>query len=52
MAVITRRARALVDAPLGLLDTMGDQAAFYAKTIGWIPRTLRRYKREVLRLLT
>ena len=52
MAVITRNARALVDAPLGLLDTMGDQAAFYAKTIGWIPRTLRRYKREVLRLLT
>ena len=52
MAVITRRARALVDGPLGVLDTLGDQATFFAKTIGWIPRTLRRYKREVLRLLT
>ena len=52
MATITRRARSLVDAPLGLLDTMGDQAAFFARTIGWIPRTLTRYKREVLRLLT
>ena len=52
MAVITRRARALVDGPLGVLDTLGDQATFFAKTIGWIPRTLSRYKREVLRLLT
>ena len=52
MAVITRRARALVDGPLGVLDTLGDQATFFARTIGWIPRTLSRYKREVLRLLT
>lgn len=38
--------------PLVWLDRSGDQLIFYAKTLLWIPRTLRRYTREVLRLLS
>ncbi|HYH34781.1 MAG TPA: ABC transporter permease [Nocardioides sp.] len=49
---ITSRLRSAAGAPLGVLDTLGDQAAFYAKTIGWVPKAVTRYKREVLRLLT
>lgn len=49
---ITSRARRAVDAPLGVLDTLGDQASFYARTLGWIPKSVTRYRREVLRLLT
>ncbi|MDD7966037.1 MlaE family ABC transporter permease [Actinomycetospora lemnae] len=49
---ITSRARRAVEAPLGVLDTLGDQASFYARTIGWIPKSVTRYQREVLRLLT
>jgi phospholipid/cholesterol/gamma-HCH transport system permease protein len=33
------------------LDTLGEQMSFYARAIAWTPRTLRRYKKEVLRLL-
>lgn len=49
---ITSRARRAAEAPLGVLDTLGDQASFYARTIGWIPKSVTRYQREVLRLLT
>jgi len=33
------------------LEAWGEQLSFYAKALLWIPRTLRRYMREVLRLL-
>ncbi|PVZ10225.1 MlaE family ABC transporter permease [Actinomycetospora cinnamomea] len=49
---ITSRVRRAVDAPLGVLDTLGDQASFYTRTLGWIPKSVTRYRREVLRLLT
>jgi phospholipid/cholesterol/gamma-HCH transport system permease protein len=49
---ITSRLRSVATAPLGVLDTLGEQASFYARTIGWIPKSVTRYKREVLRLLT
>lgn len=49
---ITSRARRAAEAPLGVLDTLGDQASFYTRTIGWIPKSVTRYQREVLRLLT
>ena len=45
-------ARKAVNAPLGVLDGLGDQASFYGRAIGWTPRTVRRYKKEVLRLLS
>jgi phospholipid/cholesterol/gamma-HCH transport system permease protein len=34
------------------LDESGDHAMFHAAAVLWIPRTLRRYTREVLRLLS
>ena len=37
--------------PLVALDDLGAQLAFYIKALAWTPRTLRRYKKEVLRLL-
>ncbi|HEX2903572.1 MAG TPA: ABC transporter permease [Jatrophihabitans sp.] len=37
--------------PLVALDDLGEQLLFYLKALAWTPRTLRRYKKEVLRLL-
>jgi phospholipid/cholesterol/gamma-HCH transport system permease protein len=37
--------------PLKTLDDLGGQLAFYLRAFGWAPRTFRRYRREVLRLL-
>lgn len=48
---LTRRARKAVSAPLGMLDDLGDQLSFYSRALLWVPRTLRRYIREVLRIL-
>ena len=45
-------ARRAVNAPLGVLDDLGDQMRFYIKALAWTPRTLRRYKKETLRLLS
>ncbi|TDV45558.1 MlaE family ABC transporter permease [Actinophytocola oryzae] len=44
-------ARRVANAPLKWLDTLGDQLSFYLRALGWIPRTLRRYLRETLRIL-
>jgi phospholipid/cholesterol/gamma-HCH transport system permease protein len=49
---ITSRLRSAAGAPLGVLDTLGDQASFYTRTLAWIPKSVTRYRREVLRLLT
>ncbi len=38
-------------APVESLDNLGGQLSFYLRAFAWIPRTLRRYKREVFRLL-
>ncbi|MDQ2707588.1 MAG: ABC transporter permease [Actinomycetota bacterium] len=46
------RARGLASAPVGILDTLGDQGWFYIRAIRWAPKTLTRYKKEVLRILT
>jgi phospholipid/cholesterol/gamma-HCH transport system permease protein len=45
-------ARRAVNAPLGALDKLGEQMSFYARAIGWMPRTFRRYKKETLRILS
>ena len=48
----TRRVvRMVYKRPLDTLDDLGDQLGFYGKALGWTPRTLRRYKKETLRLL-
>jgi len=44
-------ARRVANAPLNWLDTLGDQMSFYLRALGWIPRTLRRYMRETMRIL-
>jgi phospholipid/cholesterol/gamma-HCH transport system permease protein len=38
--------------PLRSLEEFGGQLSFYGRSLGWTGRTLRRYKKEVLRLLT
>jgi phospholipid/cholesterol/gamma-HCH transport system permease protein len=45
-------ARKAVNAPLGMLDGLGEQMSFYVRALAWTPRTIRRYKKEVLRLLS
>jgi phospholipid/cholesterol/gamma-HCH transport system permease protein len=45
------RIGALLDRWLSWLDLLGDQLAFYARALAWTPRAIRRYTREILRLL-
>jgi phospholipid/cholesterol/gamma-HCH transport system permease protein len=37
--------------PLNSLDDLGDQLGFYGRALAWTPRTVRRYKKETMRLL-
>ncbi|MGH3941771.1 MAG: MlaE family ABC transporter permease, partial [Pseudonocardiaceae bacterium] len=41
----------LLRVPLAKLDDLGDQLSLYGRAIGWIPRTLHRYPKEIARLL-
>jgi phospholipid/cholesterol/gamma-HCH transport system permease protein len=45
-------ARKAVNAPLGMLDRLGDQFSFFLRALGWSWKTVIRYKKEVLRLLS
>ncbi|ORI23948.1 ABC transporter permease [Rhodococcus sp. 1168] len=45
------RVKRVASAPLNVLDKAGEQMSFYVRAIGWVPRTLIHYKKEVLRLL-
>jgi phospholipid/cholesterol/gamma-HCH transport system permease protein len=51
MAFANGRARRMANAPLNVLDELGDQLSLYARAIAWTPRTLRRYRGEIGRLL-
>jgi phospholipid/cholesterol/gamma-HCH transport system permease protein len=51
MADVGSTLRAAYQRPLGFLDTLGAQLAFYVKALLWSPRTIRRYKKEIARLL-
>jgi phospholipid/cholesterol/gamma-HCH transport system permease protein len=51
VATLNGRARRMVNAPLTVLDELGDQLSLYARAIAWTPRTLRRYRGEIGRLL-
>jgi phospholipid/cholesterol/gamma-HCH transport system permease protein len=51
MTAVVDSARRAGHAPGAALDTLGGQMSFYLRAIAWTPRTLRRYKKEVLRLL-
>src|SRR3954465_4481572 len=37
--------------PSRALDSLGEQMRFYVRSLAWSGRTLRRYKKEVVRLL-
>jgi phospholipid/cholesterol/gamma-HCH transport system permease protein len=51
MADVGSTLRATYQKPLGFLDLLGSQLAFYVKALAWTPRTIRRYKKEILRIL-
>src|SRR5262249_60969705 len=46
------RLAAFGDRSLSWLDILGDQLVFYARALAWIPRAVRRYFKEILRLLS
>src|SRR5216684_2257179 len=46
------RLAAFGDRGLSWLDMLGDQLLFYARALAWTPRAIRRYPKEVLRLLS
>jgi phospholipid/cholesterol/gamma-HCH transport system permease protein len=43
--------KSLYEAPARSLDDLGGQLAFYIKALAWTPRTVSRYKKEILRIL-
>jgi phospholipid/cholesterol/gamma-HCH transport system permease protein len=51
MSEIVASARRAVMAPVTVLDQLGAQLSFHVRALLWTPRTLRRYKKEILRLL-
>ncbi|MGW3959663.1 MlaE family ABC transporter permease [Amycolatopsis sp. NPDC005003] len=51
-AVDTDRTLEYIARPGQSLEGLGKQLAFAAKALAWSPRTIRRYSRETLRLLT
>jgi len=43
--------RKVISVPLATLEELGEQLSLYGRAIAWIPRTLRRYRGEIMRLL-
>ncbi|MFR9806820.1 ABC transporter permease [Pseudonocardia sp. RS010] len=43
--------RSVLRVPVRLLDDLGDQAAFYGKSIAWTPKAIKSYKTEQVRLV-
>nr|WP_243790146.1 ABC transporter permease [Saccharopolyspora gloriosae] len=52
MTTMTQRVKSVARRPLQMLDDLGDQMSFYLRTLGWIPKSITRYAKETLRLLT
>jgi phospholipid/cholesterol/gamma-HCH transport system permease protein len=44
--------RVIYQRPLSALDNLGSQLVFYLRALAWTPKTVGRYKKEVLRLLS
>ena len=51
MAEVSTTLRAVYQRPLSSLDHLGSELRFYVRALAWTPRTIARYRREVLRLL-
>ena len=47
----TQRITGAVDRRLGFLDVLGDQIFFILRALAWIPRAIRHYTKEIVRLL-
>ncbi len=47
----TNSAKAVYEKPIKFLDKLGEELSFYVRALAWTPRTVRRYKKEILRLL-
>jgi phospholipid/cholesterol/gamma-HCH transport system permease protein len=45
------RARKIAQGPLNQLEELGDQLSLYIRAIAWIPATITRYSKEIMRLL-
>lgn len=45
------RARRIAQGPLNQLEELGDQLSLYIRAIAWIPATIARYRKEIMRLL-
>ena len=43
--------KALSEKPVKAMDNLGSQLKFYVTAIAWTPKAIRRYKKEILRLL-
>ncbi|MBC7276856.1 ABC transporter permease [Nocardioides sp.] len=43
--------KSIYEKPAKSLDHLGDELGFYLRAVAWFPRTLRRYKKEILRIL-
>ena len=43
--------KSVYERPVRLVDDLGGQLAFYLRALAWTPRTIRRYKKEILRIL-
>jgi phospholipid/cholesterol/gamma-HCH transport system permease protein len=50
-ATPAQRVTGAVDRRLGFLDVLGDQIFFFLQAFAWIPRAIRRYTKEIVRLL-
>jgi ABC-type transporter Mla maintaining outer membrane lipid asymmetry permease subunit MlaE len=48
---LLRSAGNVASKPLDVLDDLGGQLSFYGRSLGWSVKTVRRYKKEVIRLL-
>jgi phospholipid/cholesterol/gamma-HCH transport system permease protein len=51
MSSFTQVAKRVAHRPLDTLDTLGDQMSFYIRALAWTPRAIRRYTKEIMRLL-
>ena len=43
--------KSVYERPVEGLETLGHQLSFYLKALAWTPRTIRRYKKEIFRIL-
>jgi phospholipid/cholesterol/gamma-HCH transport system permease protein len=51
MTTLVEKGKQVYRRPLAFLDDLGGQLSFYLRSLAWAPRTVRRYKKEIFRLL-